>query len=91
MDATALTIPDTILAAHLEGEAVLLDMESKHYFRLNATGALIWKALERRATTSEIVRDLCRSFEVGQEEATAEVERLLTELADAGLLEVAAS
>lgn len=90
-DATSYSIPDTVLAAHLEGEAVLLDMESKQYFRLNGTGALIWKALEQGATTAAIVSDLCDAFEVGPEEAAAEVERLLAELAGAGLVAVGAA
>lgn len=89
MDVSEVTIPDTVLTAHLEGEAVLLDMASKNYFRLNATAALIWKALERRATTAEIVSDLCDTFEIDREEATAAIERLLTELTSAGLLKAA--
>lgn len=89
MDVSEVTIPDTVLTAHLEGEAVLLDMVSKNYFRLNDTAALIWKALERRATTTEIVTDLRDTFEIDQDEATAAIERLLTELTSAGLLKAA--
>ena len=33
-----------VLAAHLPGEAVLLDMETKNYFRLNETAAWIWRS-----------------------------------------------
>lgn len=83
---TGYSIPDTVLAAHLEGEAVLLDMESKQYFRLNGTGALIWKALERGAPRAAIVDELTETFEVTREEAASEVERLLGELAEAGLI-----
>lgn len=80
------TIPDTVLAAHLEGEAVLLDMESKHYFRLNGTGAFIWKSLERGSTRAEIVAELTEAFVVEAEVAAAEFDRLLAELAESGLI-----
>lgn len=82
----AFTIPDTILAAHLEDEAVLLDMDSKQYYRLNGTAAFIWKALERGLPHDGIVNDLTENFEVAREAATAELNRLLDELAGAGLL-----
>jgi hypothetical protein len=84
--ATAYTISETVLAAHLEGEAVLLDMESKHYFRLNGTGAFIWKALERGSSREEIVADLTATFTVTAEEAAGELDRLLEELAESGLI-----
>lgn len=80
------SIPDTVLAAHLEGEAVLLDMESKHYFQLNDTGAFIWKGLERKIPLAAIAAELTENFEVTLEQATAELVRLLTELAETGLV-----
>ena len=89
MSETTYTIPDTVLAAHLEGEAVLLDMDSKHYFRLNDTGAFIWKALERRQPVDAIVDGLGEAFVVEREEAVTEVERLLAELVEAGLVQSA--
>lgn len=89
MSSTTYTIPDTVLAAHLEGEAVLLDMDSKHYFRLNDTGAFIWQALERRQPIDAIVDGLCDAFVVEREEAATEVERLLAELVEAGLVQSA--
>ena len=45
--ASRYAVPDEVLTAHLEGEAVLLHMDTKNYFRLNATAALLWKGLER--------------------------------------------
>lgn len=90
-DEKAFTIPDTILAAHLEDEAVLLDMDSKQYFRLNGTAAFIWKALERGLPHETIVDNLTESFDVGREDAVAELDRLLDELAGAGLLTTASA
>ena len=40
------TSPD-VLSARLAADTVLLDMESKNYFQLNATAAEMWDALER--------------------------------------------
>jgi len=85
------TVPDDVLAAHLEGEAVLLHMETKDYFRLNATAAVVWKGLERGMDRGALVRELCDSFEVEPGDAAAELDRLLDELARRRLIVEAAA
>lgn len=78
-------VPEEVLAAHLEGEAVLLHMETKSYYRLNATAAAVFRGLERGLGREALVDDLCAHFEVERDEASREVERLLAELAERGL------
>jgi hypothetical protein len=79
-------IRDDVLAAHLEGEAVLLDLRTKHYFRLNATAARIWKGLEQSLEPPQIVDVLCDEFAVDAATARAEVERALEDLRARGLV-----
>lgn len=77
--------PD-VLAAHLEGEVVLLHLGTKQYYRLNETGAAIWKSLERRLDESAIVAELTRTFDVDADTAAAELRRTLRELRSRALL-----
>jgi len=79
-DETRYTVPSDVLTAHLEGEAVLLHMDTKDYFRLNATAACVWKGLERGLDRQELVDELCANFEVEPEQAAEELDRLLAEL-----------
>ena len=79
-------VPEDVLAAHLEGEAVLLHMDTKNYYRLNATAARVYKGLERGLGREALVDDLCAEFEVDRETAGAEVDRLMGELAARGLV-----
>lgn len=88
---TRWTVPDDVLAAQLEGEAVLLHMETKDYFRLNATAAVIWQGLERGKDRDALVADLCREFEVDAATAGAELDRLMGELAGRRLIVEAAA
>lgn len=78
--------PD-VLTAHLEGEAVLLHLETKQYYRLNETGAAIWKGLERGLDLPAIVSALKGEFDVGEDAARVEVQRVLVALRERGLLE----
>jgi hypothetical protein len=90
-DAKRWTVPDDVLAAHLEGEAVLLHMDTKDYFRLNATAACVWKGLERGMEHDALVRELCDSFEVEPGPAAEELDRLLDELSARRLIVEAAA
>lgn len=75
-----------MLTARLADEAVLLDLATKHYYRLNATGAAIWNGVERGLARDAIVAELCAAFEVGPDEAADETDRFLAEIARRGLV-----
>ena len=79
-------IRDDVLAAHLEGEAVLLDLRTKHYYRLNATAARIWKGLEQSLEPPQIVDALVDEFAVDAATARTEVDRVLADLGARGLV-----
>jgi hypothetical protein len=75
------------IAAQLEGEAVLLHLGTKRYFRLNETAAQVWAALEAGVADPRGLTDwLCERFDVAPEVAGAEVVRLLGELEARGLV-----
>jgi len=80
-------ISKDVVAAHLEGEAVLLHLGTKQYYRLNETGAAIWKSLEQGDDLATTVKRLVEEFEVDAATADAEVHRVLTELQERHLLE----
>ena len=86
MSETTFSVPADVLAAHLEGEAVLLNMDTKDYFRLNATAACVWKGLERGLDRQGLVDELCANFEVEPGEAGVELDRLLGELRERKLI-----
>lgn len=74
------------LVAHLQGEAVLLHAGTKDYFRLNETGQVVWRMIEQGSDEDAIVAALLEAYDVDAEEARAEVQRIVRELIDAGLL-----
>ena len=79
-------IPDDVLAAHLEGEAVLLDLKTKQYYQLNATAARIWKGLEQALEPPQIVEALVNEFAVDADTAHLETERAIADLRARGLV-----
>jgi hypothetical protein len=85
-DAPTHRVPEDVLAAHLDGEAVLLHMDTKNYFRLNATAAHVYRGLERGLGRDALLDDLCAEFEVERDVASMELDRLLDDLAARGLV-----
>ena len=69
---------------------VLLDLDSKFYFTLNATAATVWNWLEAAGTAggtaADIANLLVEKFEVAHGMALEDVTTLLTELVDVGLV-----
>ena len=82
-------VPEDVLAAHLEGEAVLLHMDTKNYYRLNATAAHVFRGLERGLGRDALLDGLCAEFDVEREVAAAELDRLLADLSARGLVAAA--
>jgi hypothetical protein len=80
-------IPDHVLVSHLAGEAVLLDMDSRNYYRLNATAAAIWKALERGQSLHAIAEELVSKFEVDERTAREALQEQVDELLRLRLVE----
>jgi hypothetical protein len=70
----------SVLSAHFDAEAVLLEMDRKRYYRLNETGQAIWRAFEQGRATEEVVQQLVAEFEVDEVTASSEVERFIAEL-----------
>ena len=74
-------------AAQLAGEAVILHLDTKRYYRLNATGAEVWKGIEAGEDQDVLARRLVREFTVDLQTARREVDRLVERLRDARLVE----
>ena len=85
---SAIAVPaKDIVFTDFEGEGMIVDLNTKQYFKLNETAALIWRNLERAKQIDEIVAELQSRYEVTSEQATASVEKLLEKLAANNLVQ----
>lgn len=77
--------PDA-LARELNGEVLVLDLRTSHYFGLAGPGARIWQLAEAGETSEAIVEALSREYESDPAVIREDVARLLDELVERGLL-----
>ena len=84
-------VREEVIAAELEGEAVLLNLATKAYFRLNATATAVWEGVERGMDRAALLDELCASFEVERDAASPELDRILTDLEARSLIQPSGS
>ena len=82
--------PDHVLVQHLEDESVLLNLETGLYLGLNRTGAEMLRVLDEAPTVASAFDRLLERYSVEPDELRAELDRLLGELLEQGVLEIVA-
>lgn len=81
MDSARITPVNDVIYTDFNGmEGILVDLNTKQYYRLNETGSLIWRGLELGNTIAEIVSEIQSAYEVSTDHAQASVEKLLITL-----------
>lgn len=73
LDTQVTRIPDLIFT-DMDGDVVLMDIESGAYTGIGGVGSRVWELLEQPITVAEIVRTICSEYEV--EEATCETDMI---------------
>jgi coenzyme PQQ synthesis protein D (PqqD) len=78
---------DRIVSIVLDAEAVIVDLETATYYTLTGAGALAWAMLDRGHGTSGVAAALARRYDVEEARAVEDVERLVDQLLEAGIVE----
>lgn len=77
---------DEVLLQEIDGEAILLDLQSEHYFGLNVVGTRLWQLLARDPSLRAAYEILLSEFAVEPERLERDLLALVKDLADAGLV-----
>ena len=70
----------------IEGEAVILSMETKVLRGLNPVGSRVWELIDGRRSVEEITGLIVKEFEAAPQEAAQDVKGFVRELLDKGLV-----
>jgi Coenzyme PQQ synthesis protein D (PqqD) len=76
-----------VKARDMEGELVVLDLESKLVHQLNRTARHVWNKCDGQHSVADIIEQLCESFDVDLITAEKDVTALVRQLEEAGLLQ----
>lgn len=70
----------------IEGEAVILSLETKVLRGLNPVGSRVWELIDGQRSVEEIITAIVQEFDVTPQAAAEDVKRFVRELLDKGLV-----
>jgi predicted DNA-binding transcriptional regulator len=89
LDLSAIAVPSPeVLVQELDGEAVLLNLESERYFGLDDVGTRVWRHLLEHRRLERVCEEMQKEYDVDESTLRADVLQLVEELIDAGIVTV---
>ena len=79
---------DTVFAQEVDGEMVLLDMNSENYFGLDAVGTDIWQAMQEEENLEKVLEILLEQYDVEEEVLKNDLLAFVQKLQENGLVQV---
>ncbi len=80
--------PDGVLVQMLDGEAVLLNLDTESYFGLDEVGARMWTLLTESGSIQAAYEALLEEYDVTPEQLRADLIDLIGRLAEQGLIKL---
>ncbi len=77
---------DRVVVQQVEGESVLLDIDSGEYFSLNSVGGRVWELADGTHSVGAIIDTICAEYDVDPEIASRDTGELIDNLAGVGLV-----
>ena len=77
-----------VVHCDLDGGAVLLNLRTRRYFKLNRVSAHVWGRLGDRAEVGALRRSILETFDVDPDRCTRDLDTLLEAMSAAGLVEI---
>jgi hypothetical protein len=82
--------PNT-LYREVQGEAVLLQLDSGEYFGLDAVATRVWQLIVEKGELTAVEESMLEEFDVDPLVLSTDIERMIAELVAKRLIEVAAT
>jgi len=87
MTAVPRKVPDRFAETNLNGEVVLMNIDSGQFHALKDTGLAIWRLIDGVRSIAAIQTELLKTYDVDEAQCRAETFRFLNALKDSGFVE----
>ncbi len=75
-----------VISETIDGETIIINLESGNYFSLNASGGDLWQELARNAPRTAILQSLCQRYGLNTDEAKVDIEDFFARLLQENLI-----
>ena len=79
---------EEVLSSEVDGEMVLMNLQTGQYFGLDEIATEIWSLLDDPNSVDDLVKKLMEVYEVKEEECRADTKTMLVQLINLKFLEV---
>ena len=86
LDCVATINNENVVSRELEGEAVILNLESGVYFGLNGVGTRIWALIQEHGSLRKVLEAMQQEYEVAPQELESDLLQLIEQLQARGLV-----
>ncbi len=77
-----------LLSVEMDGDLVMMSIESGNYFGVSGIGPTVWNFLETSKQFDQVVDEIVENFEVEPGIAAADLRKFVENLAEHGMIEV---
>jgi hypothetical protein len=77
---------DDCMARVLDGESVILNLQSSSYFGLDPVGTRIWQLLEQHGRLALVLEELVKEYDAPADTIARDLVELVTEMLQQGLV-----
>ena len=81
------SVPDAVVSRELDGETVLLNLDTGIYFGLDAVATDMWRAVQESGLLQDVFESACGRYEVDPAVLREDLLKLVNQLAAKGLLQ----
>lgn len=79
-----------VLFRELDGEAVMLDLETEKYYGLDEVGTRMWELLDEHGDVEKVIGLLLEEYEVAEDQLRTDMGELISQFAEHGLVQIEA-
>ena len=77
---------EAIATKVIDGEAIIINLASGHYYSTDGVGALVWERLAAGQSAAEILAAVAQAFDVSRDQMGIDVESFVSSLLAEGLV-----
>ena len=70
----------------MDGEAIVIDLSTGIYYSLDDVGGVVWQGVEESQSRQAILNHILATYDVSEDIAAADLDRLLSEMTAAALI-----
>ena len=89
-DRSRIAVSADQVSCDLGGEAAILNLKNSVYYGLDPVGSTVWSLIQEPRTFAEIRDALLGIYDVDSTELESDLQALLTQLSEQGLIEIQA-